>query len=105
MIACVDIVCGILLALVRTRDVGENLRNVGSRTFPHFSQSMLTPMIFIYASLMYFYASNYFKHVNVFSTFECFIIHWRFIFVYYYYCYVRYVLDIGQRASELMSLV
>ena len=66
MIACVDIICGILLAFVRTRDVGVSSRNVVSRTFPHFSQSMLKPMIFIYASLMYFHASNYFKHVYVF---------------------------------------
>ena len=45
MIACVDIICGILLAFVRTREVGVSSRNVVSRTFPHFSQSMLTPMI------------------------------------------------------------
>ena len=45
MIACVDIIlCGILLAFVRTREVGVSSRNVVSRTFPHFSQSMLTPM-------------------------------------------------------------
>ena len=45
VIACVDIICGILLAFVRTRDVGVSSRNVVSRTFPHFSQSMLTPML------------------------------------------------------------
>ena len=45
MIACVDIICGILLAFVRTREVGVSSRNVVSRSFPHFSQSMLTPMI------------------------------------------------------------
>ena len=39
-----DIICGILLAFVRTREVGVSSRNVVSRTFPHFSQSMLTPM-------------------------------------------------------------
>ena len=46
MIACVtvDIICGILLAFVSTREVGVSSRNVVSRTFPHFSQSMLTPM-------------------------------------------------------------
>ena len=45
MIACVDIICGILLACVRTREVGVSSRNVVSRTFPHFSPSMLTPMV------------------------------------------------------------
>ena len=40
-----DIIRGILLAFVRTREVGVSSRNVVSRTFPHFSQSMLTPMI------------------------------------------------------------
>ena len=44
MIACVDIICGILLAFVHTREVGASLLNVVSRTFPRFSQSMLTPM-------------------------------------------------------------
>ena len=44
MIECVDIISGILLAFVRTREVGVSSRNVVSRTFPHFSQSMLTPM-------------------------------------------------------------
>ena len=44
VIACVDIICGILLAFVRTREVGVGSRNVVSRTFPHLSQSMLTPM-------------------------------------------------------------
>ena len=39
-----DIICGILLAFVRTREVGVSSRNVVSRSFPHFSQSMLTPM-------------------------------------------------------------
>ena len=34
----------ILLALVRARKVGASSQNVVSRTFPHFSQSMLTPM-------------------------------------------------------------
>ena len=37
-------VCGILLVFVHTREVGVSSRNVVSRTFPHFSQSMLTPM-------------------------------------------------------------
>ena len=37
-------ICGILLAFVCTREVGVSSRNVVSRTFPHFSQSMLTPM-------------------------------------------------------------
>ena len=36
--------CGILLAFVRTRENGVSSRNVVSRTIPHFSQSMLTPM-------------------------------------------------------------
>ena len=48
-------------------------------------------IIYFYASLMYFYASNFF------------IIIVRFICFYYYYCYVLYVLDIGRRATELMS--
>ena len=48
MIACVDIICGILLAFVRTREVGVSSRKVVSRTFPHFSQSMLTPMLFMF---------------------------------------------------------
>ena len=43
VIACMDI-CGILLAFVRTREVAVSSRNVVSRTFPHFSQSILTPM-------------------------------------------------------------
>ena len=30
---------------LRTRKVGVSSRNVDSRNFPHFSQSMLTPMI------------------------------------------------------------
>ena len=37
------ILCGILLAFVRARKVGVTSRNVVSRTFPHFSQAMLTP--------------------------------------------------------------
>ena len=37
-------------------------------------------------------------------TFQCFIIHLRFIFV-YYDCYVLDVLEIGQRATELTSPV
>ena len=36
-----------MLAFVRTREVGVSLRNVVSRTFPHFSQSMLTPMTYV----------------------------------------------------------
>ena len=34
----------ILSALVRAREVGVSSRNVVSRTFPHFYQSMLTAM-------------------------------------------------------------
>ena len=41
MIACVDIICSILLAFVRTREVGVSSRNVVSRTSPHFSHSMM----------------------------------------------------------------
>ena len=35
---------GILLAFVHAREVGMSSRNLVSRTFPQFSQSMLTPM-------------------------------------------------------------
>ena len=35
---------GILLAFVHAHDVGMSSRNLVSRTFPQFSQSMLTPM-------------------------------------------------------------
>ena len=50
MIACVDIICGVLLAFVRTREVGVSSLNVVSRTFPHFSQSMLTPAWYLHVS-------------------------------------------------------
>ena len=36
---------GILLAFVHAREVGVSSRNLVSRTFPQFYQSMLTPMI------------------------------------------------------------
>ena len=35
---------GILLAFVHAREVDVSSRNLVSRTFPQFSQSMLTPM-------------------------------------------------------------
>ena len=35
---------GILLAFVHAREVGVSSRNLVSRTFPQFYQSMLTPM-------------------------------------------------------------
>ena len=35
---------GILLAFVHAREVGVGSRNLALRTFPQFSQSMLTPM-------------------------------------------------------------
>ena len=34
------------LAFVHAREVGASSRNVVSRAFPHFSQSMLTPMVY-----------------------------------------------------------
>ena len=39
--------CGsvILLAILHAREVGVSSRNLVSRTFPQFYQSMLTPMI------------------------------------------------------------
>ena len=37
--------CGIFLAFVPAREVGVSSRNVVSRTFPHFPDSMLTPML------------------------------------------------------------
>ena len=40
-------ICGILFTFVRKREVGVSSRNIVSRTFPHFSQSMLTPMLCI----------------------------------------------------------
>ena len=40
-------ICGILFTFVRTREVGVSSRNIVSLTFPHFSQSMLTPMLCI----------------------------------------------------------
>ena len=36
---------GILLAFVHAREVGVSSRNLASRTFPQYSQSMLTPML------------------------------------------------------------
>ena len=35
---------GILLGFVNAREVGVSSRNLVSRTFPQFFQSMLTPM-------------------------------------------------------------
>ena len=62
-----DIICGILLAFVRTCEVGVSSRNVVSRTFPHFSQSMLTPMVinFIYCSINV--EKKVLKHVFLYS--------------------------------------
>ena len=40
----VYILCLRMCTFARARNVGANLLNVVSRTFPHFSQPMLTPM-------------------------------------------------------------
>ena len=66
MIACVDIIlCGILLAFVRTREVGVSSRNVVLRTFPIFSQSMLTPML---CRCFRSCTSTYFNEFNINSN-------------------------------------
>ena len=44
VIRCTGTGSGILLAFVHAREVGVSSRNLVSRTFPQFSQSMLTPM-------------------------------------------------------------
>ena len=64
-------ICGNLLAFVHTREVGVSLRNVVSRTFPHFSQSMLTPMPWfrilwneLYGVLYHFIYAVYWLGIN-----------------------------------------